>query len=386
MTERAAKLLNFLQSGKEEFISFLEHLVSIETPSTLPESMEPAFEFLCKAYSEIGYRSIKIPGSSSGGQLFLQPKNRSRDKPVQLLLGHCDTVWPEGTLPNMPFVRNKNFISGPGIYDMKAGLANTFFALKAISHIGEKPPATPLVFINSDEELSSEDSLKNIIRLAKCSRRVFVMEPSLGTDGKIKTERKGVGHFEITVKGKSAHAGLDPESGASAILGLSQVVQQLFALNNPDIGTTVNVGTIQGGQRSNVIAAMSKATVDVRVRTKEDGQRIEKAIRRLEPGIPGIELEIDGGMERPPMRKTKENRKLWMQAKTAAAELEMELQEGFSGGASDGNYTNLYAPTIDGLGAVGEGAHAAHERIYTDETIKRCALLSLLILSPIADD
>lgn len=383
MTKQAAELLNFLKSRKEEFIAFLKQLVTAETPSTDPKSIEPILKAIRHEYSEIDYTAIQIPGKSSGGQLLLKPQIRKRHKPVQLLLGHCDTVWPKGTIKKMPFEQNGNILTGPGIYDMKAGLAITLFALKAARHLGKEPPATPIVFINSDEELSSGDSKKNIIRLAKCASRVFVMEPSLGSDGKIKTQRKGVGHFEITVTGKSAHAGLEPESGASAILGLSEVVQQLFALNDPESGTTVNVGTIQGGERSNVIAATGKASVDVRIRTKQDGLRIEKAIRALDPQTPGIKVHIEGGIERLPMRKKRKNQKLWIAAKKAAAELDLNLREGFSGGASDGNFTNLYSPTIDGLGAVGEGAHADHERIYIKESLERCALLSLLILSPL---
>jgi len=382
MDQRAKKILDYLSSEENHFIAFLQKMVRVETPSTQPETMDRFFSIISEAYSDIDYRPLYLPGNSSGGQLLLQPQKRDRDKPIQLLLGHCDTVWPLGTLEKMPCMREGNTLTGPGVYDMKAGLGMMLFALKAVQHLEADLPVTPIVFINSDEELSSEDSRQNIIRLAKCASRVFVLEPSLGKEGKIKTERKGVGHFEITVTGKAAHAGLDPESGISAIHGLSQVVQELFELNDPANGTTVNVGTIQGGERTNVVAATGKAAVDVRVKSEKAGRRIEKAIRNLKADLPGIELQIEGGIERPPMQKTETNKKLWQRTRELGKTLELELKEGLSGGASDGNYTNMHAPTIDGLGAVGEGAHATHERIYIKETLQRCALLSLLLLEP----
>jgi len=173
---------------------------------------------------------------------------------------------------------------------------------------------------------------------------------------------------------------LAPEEGVSAILGLSHIVQQLFRLNKPEQGITVNVGTIEGGERSNVIAAKSKAVVDVRVPTKEDGERIEKVIYNLKPEIDGIDLEISGGIRRPPLEKKEANEQLWQIVRKLGEELDMDLREGTSGGASDGNLTNLYSPTIDGMGPVGEGAHAYHEKIFIEETLRRAALLSLMIL------
>jgi len=218
--------------------------------------------------------------------------------------------------------------------------------------------------------------------LSTRAERTLVLEPSLGTEGKIKTRRKGIGEFEISIKGKPSHAGLAPEEVVSAILGLSHIVQQLFRLNDPANGVTVNVGTIEGGERSNVVAAQSKAVVDVRIPTKEDGERILDEIYNLTPEIEGIELEVTGGINRPPLEKKEANEKLWRVVQDLGQELGLELQEGVSGGASDGNFTNMHSPTIDGLGAVGEGAHAYHEKIFLEETIKRNALLSLLLMQP----
>ena len=212
--------------------------------------------------------------------------------------------------------------------------------------------------------------------------RVFVLEPSLGPDGRLKTGRKGIGRFTVKVKGKAAHAGLDPEQGASAILELAHVVQTLFALNDAEKGVTVNVGTIEGGLRPNVIAPESTAVVDVRVRTQADAERIEQAIHALAPSVPGTALEIDGRIGRPALERTPRNQSLWHLAKDLSGELNMDLGEGFAGGGSDGNTTSQYTATLDGLGPVGDGAHAPHEFLYVDETLERTALLTLLLLAP----
>ena len=212
--------------------------------------------------------------------------------------------------------------------------------------------------------------------------RVFVLEPSLGPDGRLKTTRKGIGRFTVKVKGKAAHAGLDPERGASAILELSHVVQALFALNDPENGITVNVGTIEGGLRPNVVAPESKAVVDVRVETQKDAEFIESRIHGLEPSVPGTVLEVDGRIGRPALEPTPRNRELWHLAEGLSGELGLDLQEGLAGGGSDGNTTSLYTATLDGLGPVGDGAHAPHEFLYVEETLERTALLTLLLLAP----
>jgi glutamate carboxypeptidase len=212
--------------------------------------------------------------------------------------------------------------------------------------------------------------------------RALVLEPSLGVTGKIKTARKGVGHFIIKVKGKAAHAGLDPGAGASAILELSHVIQKLFALNDPNKGVSVNVGVIDGGTRANVIAPESSAVIDVRVETQADGERVENAIHALQPEDTNVTLNIEGGIGRPPMERTVANCQIWSVASGLASSLNINLEQGTAGGGSDGNTTSLYTATLDGLGAVGDGAHAAHEFIYTDQLPQRCALLTLLLLAP----
>jgi glutamate carboxypeptidase len=206
----------------------------------------------------------------------------------------------------------------------------------------------------------------------------------MGEEGMIKTERKGIGRFTITAHGKAAHAGLDPEGGASAILELSHVIQTMFALNDADKGITVNVGTIDGGLQPNVIAPHSQAVVDVRVPTLADGDRIEKEIHSMEPVTPGVRLSIEGRIGRPSMEFTLRNNALWNNARTLAKELGIDLQQGRAGGGSDGNTTSQYTATLDGLGPVGHGAHAEREFLYIDKTLERAALLALLLLSPAA--
>jgi glutamate carboxypeptidase len=241
---------------------------------------------------------------------------------------------------------------------------------------------TPVFIVNTDEEVGSHESTRIIERLARGADRCFVLEPSLGPEGKLKTARKGIGRFTIRVRGKAAHAGLAPEEGASAILELSHVIQKLFALNDPARGVTVNVGTIDGGLQPNVVAPESTAVVDVRVPTVEEGQRVTEAIRGLQPETPGTDLVVEGSIGRPPMEATESNRKLWLLACKAAGELGMTIDEAHVGGGSDGNTTSQLAPTLDGLGAVGGGAHARNEHVLLGHWLERAALLARLLAFP----
>jgi glutamate carboxypeptidase len=363
-------------------VDLLQQLVKVESPSTVPQAQQPILNLLQEALERRNYRIRRLAGQQTGGHLLAIPQFRQPHQPIQLLLGHCDTVWPLGTLEQMPLEEKEGKLKGPGIYDMKAGLVQSIFALEALQSQEIEPAVAPVLLINSDEEIGSHESTPHIRRLARRANRAFVMEPSLGVAGKLKTQRKGVGRFTIRVLGKAAHAGLEPEKGASAILELSFVIQQLFALNNPQRGITVNVGTIDGGIRSNVIAPESQAVVDVRVLRQEDAREVEAAILGLQPTTAGTQLIIEGRIGRPPMEKTPGNKKLWQQAQQAASELGMQLEEGIAGGGSDGNTTSLYIPTLDGLGAVGDGAHAPGEFIYLDSLVERAALLSRLLLEP----
>ena len=364
-------------------IDLLGLLVEAESPSLDPASQDAVLRHLASFLSDIAYGTWRLPGQGrSGGQLYARPARRVRGRPVQLLLGHCDTVWPLGTLETMPFVVEGNEARGPGVYDMKGGLVQMLYALKTLRELGLDPPVTPVVLVNSDEEIGSRESRPMIDRMARRAVRAFVFEPALDLDGKLKTARKGGGLFEITVHGRSSHAGLAPEAGASAIVELAHVIQNLHALNDYEAGISVNVGQIDGGIRPNVVAGASKARVDVRVPTAEAARRIETAIRSLEPATEGTRIEVAGGFGRPPMERTARNAALWEAAREAGARLGLALDEGRAGGGSDGSFTSAYTATLDGLGAVGDGAHAAHEFMYLDQMIERSALTALLLLLP----
>jgi len=379
---KGADILEYLHGRKNEFIAFLEELTLIESPSVVSSVQNPLRSIIADRLKSIGFRTLGLSGQNTGGSLYARPEIRTRHASTQMLLGHYDTVWPLGTLKDMPFVVDGNTVCGPGVYDMKGGIAQIIFALEAITRLKLMPSVTPVVFVNSDEEIGSRESTHLIRRLAQKMCRAFVLEPSLGPDGRLKTARKGIGRFTVKIKGVAAHAGLDPERGASAILELSHVVQALFALNDPAKGVTVNVGTIDGGLRPNVVAPQSTAVVDVRVRTQQDADGITRKIHALTPTVPGTELEIDGGIGRPALEPTLRNQQLWHLAKELSGELGLDLQEGLAGGGSDGNTTSLFTATLDGLGPVGDGAHAPHEFLYVDETLKRTALLTLLLLAP----
>jgi glutamate carboxypeptidase len=363
----------------------VQRLVEAESPSAHPEYHDSVRRILASALMDTGYVA-REPGAVRGVRhVFARPAVRHRDRGVQLLLGHFDTVWPIGTIGERPFAMNGKAIRGPGVFDMKGGLAQIVFALRALRELGLDPPLTPLVLINADEEIGSRTSSSYIRLLARRAERAFVLEPAMGANGDIKTERKGIGRFTVTVFGKAAHAGLDPEGGASAILELSHVIQALFALNDPDKGITVNVGTVDGGIQPNVIAPHSTAVVDVRVPTVASGRAIEKAIHAIEPTTPGVRLHIEGRIGRPSMEATPRNVALWQQARKLGAELGLELRPSRAGGGSDGNTTSQYTATLDGLGPVGDGAHAEHEYLDIDKTLERAALLTLLLLSPPAE-
>jgi glutamate carboxypeptidase len=282
----------------------------------------------------------------------------------------------------MPFRVRPDKVQGPGVFDMKGGLAQMIWALRALDHLGVTPSVTPVVFINSDEETGSGESESYIRMLSRCVERAYVMEPALDLDGKLKTARRGAGRFSLTVRGRSAHAGIDPQSGASAILELSHLIQKLHNLNDFEAGISINVGHITGGTRSNVIADESTAEVDVRVRTKEQARTVEAAINSLSTTTDGTILEIEGDVGRPPMERTPRNQRLWDAAQRLSGLLGFGLKEGRSGGTSDGNTTSLFTATLDGLGAVGDGAHARHEFLYPDKMVERSALLAMLVMLP----
>jgi glutamate carboxypeptidase len=375
-------LLAWLRAREGEMAELVARLAAAESPSTEPETQRAPFAILAEHLEEAGLRVSAVAGDTVGDHLLAEPADRDPLAPAQLLLGHMDTVWPLGTIEQMPVRIAGGRLAGPGVYDMKAGLALMIFALRALRAHDLEPGAAPVVFVTTDEELGSPESGGHVRRLARAAVRALVLEPSFGPSGQLKTARKGVGRFRLRVRGRASHAGINPEEGASAILEASHQIQRLFALNDRARGITVNVGTVDGGVRPNVVAPEVTAAIDARVVRAEDAAAVEHAILALRPVGEGIDLEVEGGFDRPPLERTARNRRLWALARRAAAELEVPIGEAAVGGASDGNLASLHTATLDGLGAVGDGAHAPHEHVILARLPERAALLSLLLRAP----
>lgn len=378
----AGTILAALREQEGAMAKLLARLALAESPTLDRESQKAPFAILAEELERIGFAVRSLPGQEVGDHLEAAPEGRDPQAPYQLLVGHMDTVWPRGTVEQMPVRVEGDRLSGPGVYDMKGGLVQMIFALNALRELGFEPPLRPVALVNSDEEVGSRESAAHIERLARAAARAFVLEPSFGPSGKLKTARKGVGRFTVRIEGRASHAGLQPEQGVSAILEASHQVQRLFALNDHDRGVTVNVGTIDGGMRANVIAPEVTAVVEARVPTAADAERVEQAIRGLEPIEEGITVAVEGGFGRPPLERTERNRALWEAAERAAGELGIEIEEAAVGGASDGNTTSLHTATLDGLGPVGDGAHAPHEYVVLSQMPERAALLAMLLMEP----
>ncbi|MDJ0907339.1 MAG: M20 family metallopeptidase [Woeseiaceae bacterium] len=379
----ANQVLEHVQGERQLLIELLEELTAAESPSKHPDIHDRIRTSLVTMLADLDFAVREVGHMGAARHVYARPRLRERNKPLQLIIGHYDTVWPVGTLAERPFEVDGNVIRGPGVFDMKGGLVMSLLAMRTIRNLDLDLPATPLIFINADEEIGSRSSTRFIQAFARRSARALVLEPALGETGLVKTERKGIGRYTITVYGKAAHAGLDPEGGASAILELSHIIQKLFALNDPAAGVTVNVGTVDGGIQPNVVAPHSSCVVDVRVPTVDDGERIHAAIHSLEPSTDGVRLRVEGAIGRPSMEATPRNQALWEQARALGSELGLDLESARAGGGSDGNTTSQYTATLDGLGPVGDGAHAVHEFLYIDKTLERAALLALLLMAPL---
>jgi glutamate carboxypeptidase len=376
-------LRTWLEEREPEMVALLERLVRAESPSADPAAQQAPFTILADELAALEYVVRRIRGFGTGDHLYARPRSRERGAAFQLVVGHMDTVWPLGTLEGMPVRREGEMLFGPGTYDMKAGLVQLVFALRALRELGFAPAVTPVVVLNSDEETGSLSSERMLRRLGRGAERAFVLEAGEGSQGRLKISRKGVGRFELTVHGRAAHVGTSFDEGASAILELSNLVPRLFALNDPQHGVTVNVGTVDGGLLPNVVAPEARASVGVRVPTTAAEAEVEQAIRALRPTVPGTSLEVKGGMGRPPMDATSRNQRLLATAQRLGRELGLELGDaGLVGGASDANTTSLYTATLDGLGPIGDGGHAADEHVSIPSIPVRCALLALLLLEP----
>jgi len=381
--EACPAVLSWLREREGEMVALLDELVRAESPSLVPGAEGEALDLITEELSAAGYLSRRIRGHETGDHLFARPKGRHRTGGYQLVVGHVDTVWPLGSIRQMPTRRDNGRFYGPGAYDMKGGLTQLVYALRALHELVLGPALTPVIFVNSDEEVGSADSARYVRLLARGAHRALVLEPPAGPEGALKTGRKGVGRFQLAVRGRAAHAGTSPEAGLSAILELSYLIQELFALNDPERGVTVNVGTIDGGLGPNVVAPEATAMVDVRAPTQAAASRVTQAIRSLKPNRPGISLSVNGRFGRPPMQRTARNRALCRRAQRLGADLGLDIDEApVVGGASDANLTSSLTATLDGLGPVGAGAHAPDEHVLVSALPERAALLALLLLEP----
>jgi glutamate carboxypeptidase len=365
-----------VESKAEWMVQTLRALVETESPSDSKPAVDAAVGLTAGFAKTFGGR-VKLHKQKHFGDVLevrFGPARGGR-KPI-LLLGHLDTVWPLGTLAKMPWRQLDGRFWGPGVLDMKAGIAMALAAIRALGQLSISRPITLL--LNSDEELGSPASRTITERLALASSAVLVLEPAQGLA--CKTARKGVGDYHLHVTGVAAHSGVDFERGHSAILELARLLEKVAGFTDLRIGRTVNPGVISGGTRSNVIAEHACADVDVRIAKASDAARVEKLFRGLRCTDPACRLEITGGLNRPPMERRPGTVALYKKARKLAAELGFTLDEAATGGGSDGNFTAaLGVPTLDGLGAVGEGAHAAHESVAIEHLIPRTALLAALI-------
>ncbi len=369
-------LLAYLESRRPTLIEHLRQLVVQESPSEDPSSINAASSLVEKWALEMGGRAKYHRQKTCGDVLELRfgPKHSAK-KPI-LVLGHLDTVWPVGTLAHMPWTESTDTLSGPGTLDMKAGVVMALTAIEALNTLRISRPI--ILLLNSDEEIGSPVSRPITERLALESSAVLVLEPAQGLA--LKTARKGVGHYVVEVTGVGAHAGVDFQAGHSAILELARLIQTISGFTDLSRGLTVNCGVIAGGTRSNVIASQAHTEVDVRIAKASDAKLVEKLFHSLKATDPRCQIKVTGGINRPPMERRPGTVALFKQAKKLAAELGFPLEEAATGGGSDGNFTAaLGIPTLDGLGAIGSGAHAAHEHILTAHLIPRTALLAALL-------
>lgn len=368
-------LLLFCESQLEWAVDTTVALVEAESPSTDKAALDRCGSLVAERLAAIGGRVRRLSQDRTGDPV--RAEYFSGDHQV-LLLGHFDTVWPSGQLARMPVCREGDRLFGPGVFDMKGGIAIGMLAVRALEQSGGVPIRVVMLW-TADEEVGSAASREAIEAEALRSDAVLVLEPAL-PGGALKTSRKGVGQFELTVRGVAAHAGVDPDKGASAIHELARQIVRIEQLQDLSRGVSVNVGVISGGSRPNVIADEARAIVDVRAPRAEDAMAIETALRALRPEHPAASLHLEGGFERPPLERTAGVARLFGLAREVASHLGRQLEEGGTGGGSDGNFTGaLGVSTLDGLGAVGDGAHAAHEHIVLTEVPWRAALVAGLI-------
>ena len=371
--------LQYFEAKQSEMVAAIRELVEIESPSDDKAATDRIGSFLAEKFERLGGKARLHRAEEFGDNLQIDFPSPGSAKPV-LLLGHFDTVYPIGTLKNMPCTVSGNQLRGPGVLDMKSGIALMYFAIEALQTLHGRLPRPVTVFLVSDEEVGSRSSRSTTEALARKSAAVFVLEPAAGLRGAVKTARKGVGDYALNVKGIAAHAGLDPGKGHSAILELARQITAISKLNNLQAGISVNPGIIRGGTRTNVIPAEASVEIDVRIKSAKQASGIDRKLRSLKPFDKHCKLEVDGGINRLPMERSAGVAELYGQAREIAKNLKWKLDEAAVGGGSDGNFTaGIGIPTLDGMGGVGDGAHAVHEHILISELPRRALLLASMI-------
>jgi glutamate carboxypeptidase len=373
-------LLSYARERRAEMVALIREFVECESPSDDPSAVNRFVELVSDTVTP--FAKVKtFPGGRFGRHLVCEVQLPGKKRSGRVMaLGHVDTVWPIGTLRTMPFRQADGRLWGPGVLDMKAGIAFFVFAVRGLRELEIPVGSKVLLQLNSDEEVGSQSSRALTEKNAARSKAVLVLEPGTGMEGKLKTARKGVGDFTVVVRGKASHAGVDFQAGASAVVELARQIDRIAGFTQVERGITVNPGVIAGGTRSNVVAAEARAEVDIRVRRLKDVPALEQKFRALKSYDPRCTVEVSGGLNRPPMERSAGIARLCRTAQKLAREMGVELEESQTGGGSDGNFTAaLGVPTLDGLGGVGEGAHAANESILIDRMADRTALIAKLL-------
>lgn len=374
-----SNLIEFFLSRQLETIQLIRNLVESETPSGDVARIAVMVEHLAALLRELDAK-IEIFATSNGSSLYARfaEGDVESDKPL-LIIGHCDTVWPLGTIAKRPFKIEDGRMYGPGVFDMKSGLVVMLEALRAIKELDLKTRRPIEVFLSCDEEQGSPSTRQLIEDIAQSAYAALVLEPCL-PGGKLKTSRKGIAQYQLIARGRSAHAGVAPEKGISAVEELAQQIIKLHSLTNHTEGISVNVGVIQGGTLSNVVAAEARAEIDIRFWTNEQQQKLAVALENLRPVLNGAEIELTGKVNRPPLERSEKIAELFKHAQKLSLELGFELQEGKTGGGSDGNFiAALGVPVLDGLGPDGDGAHAEYEHVLIENLAPRAALITRLL-------
>jgi glutamate carboxypeptidase len=373
------RVLAYLRDQQASMTALLAQIVEMESPTVDKPSLDRLAAFLAGQMRDLGAEVETLRQEEAGNHVI----GRWGDGPGgALLLCHMDTVWGLGTVAERPVRIEQGCLYGPGAYDMKGGIVNALWALRALQELGLDAGQRVSLLLTSDEEVGSSTSRPIIEAEALEHDVVFCLEPAQSPLGSLKTWRKGVGMYDLAVQGRSAHAGADHAQGVNAIEELAHQILSIQALTDYDAGTTVSVGVVEGGTRSNVVPERASAEIDVRVMDAAEQARIEAAMRGLRPHLDGAILEVTGGLNRPPMVRTPQIVALFTHAQSLAAGMGLEVSEAGTGGGSDGNFTAaLGVPTLDGMGVIGDGAHAQHEYVLLSSLPERAALLAAMLRS-----